>query len=138
MRRQQENARAFRSQTPELRRFLSAQDREILYDIADRKWRKEMPTGERDLLRTLLDGLPAIIFVEDAESRFVTSKTDFDFYPREQTAEYYADEQEAIRSGQPAGRLGGARCRPDVENFWLSTARAPLRDGDRSIRGLLA
>ena len=93
---------------------------------------------ESDPLRTLLDALPAIIFVEAAESRFVTSNTDFDFYPRKQAAEYYADEQEAIRSGQPAGRLGGARCRPDVENFWLSTARAPLRDGDRSIRGLLA
>jgi PAS domain S-box-containing protein len=74
---------------------------------------------ERNLLRTLMDHLPDHIFVKDTASRYVIAnvstlrslgatrldevvgKTDHDFLLRERAEEYFADEQEVVRSGQP-------------------------------------
>ncbi|MGB3683651.1 MAG: PAS domain S-box protein [Rubrobacteraceae bacterium] len=110
---------------------------------------------ERDLLRTLIDSLPDFIFIKDTGSRFVTSnaahrqhilrnvgedelvgKTDFDFYPREQAAKYYADEQEVIRSGRPLVQQEKLTLDRSGECVWLSTTKVPLRDGGGKIVGL--
>ena len=125
-------------------------------DITERKRAQEALAEERNLLRTLIDNMPDYIFVKDTESRFVINnrahvrvlkattqeevlgKTDFDMFPQELAAQYYADEQEVIRSGQPLIN----REEPVVDQAgnrrWLSTTKVPLRDShDRRIVGLV-
>ncbi|MGA2854148.1 MAG: PAS domain-containing protein, partial [Verrucomicrobiota bacterium] len=88
-------------------------------NITRRKQAEEALALERLLLRTLIDNLPDIIFVKDAESRFtvtntactkqlgfsrpekVLGKSDADFVAPELAAQYLADEQALMRSGQP-------------------------------------
>ncbi len=88
-------------------------------DITERKATEEALARERNLLRTLMDNLPDHIFVKDTASRFVIAnaatlhslgaspleevvgKTDFDFLRRELAEQYFRDEQEVCRSGQP-------------------------------------
>ncbi|MGH8269624.1 MAG: PAS domain-containing protein, partial [Steroidobacteraceae bacterium] len=70
---------------------------------------------ERSLLRTIIESLPAHIYAKDRDSRFIAcnetvaqcmgttprgaiGKTDFDFYPPEMAAGFFADEQALIRS----------------------------------------
>src|SRR5262249_25530870 len=96
-------------------------DRPLVYraarDVTGGKQAEEALAQERNLLRALMDHLPDHIFVKDRESRFVTAnaatlrtlgaksldevigKTDFDFLPREQARQFYADEQAVLRSG---------------------------------------
>lgn len=111
--------------------------------------------GERTLLRTLIDSLPDPTFVKDRNSRFtisnaahmqilgaaseaeVVGQTDFDRFPQELAAAFYADEQEVMRTGQPLinreeyilDEQGGRR--------WLWTTKVPLRDEQGRITGLV-
>ncbi len=117
---------------------------------------REALARERNLLRILIDNLPNYIYVKDTESRFVINniasrralgattpdepvgKTDFDFYPQELAAQYYADEQELIRSGQPL--INREESHMDLstgDRRWLSTTKVPLRDSEGKIVGLV-
>jgi|GEM_PF-2308343 len=110
---------------------------------------------ERALLRTLLDTLPDPTFVKDRNSRFTISnvahvqilgaaseqdilgQTDFDRFPQELAAGFYADEQDIMRTGRPllnreeyvVDQAGGRR--------WLWTTKVPLRDDQGRITGLV-
>jgi PAS domain S-box-containing protein len=134
-------------------------DQKVIYavarDVTDRKRAEETIARERNLLRTLMDNLPDHIFVKDTQSRFLTAnlavlqslgasalseiiaKTDFDFMPREQANQYFADEQQVIQTGKALENYeellidaaGRTRC--------LLTTKAPLRDGGDTIIGLV-
>jgi GAF domain-containing protein len=87
------------------------------FELTERQRAEESLAQERNLLRTLIDNLPDLIFVKDAESRFalvnqaslqigqqtmaeIIGKTDFEINPPELAAQYYADDQAVIHSGQ--------------------------------------
>jgi two-component system cell cycle sensor histidine kinase/response regulator CckA len=129
---------------------------QLQQEITERKQAEEALTQERNLLRTLIDNLPDYIYVKDIESRFVIGnvavgrlmgattpdeligKTDFDFYPQELAAQYYADEREIIRSGQPLI----SREEPLMDMItnrwgWISSTKVPLRDSCEKIVGLV-
>lgn len=111
--------------------------------------------SERSLLRNLIDSMPDYIFVKDAESRFITTnsahlralgaetledvvgKTDFDFFPKELAASYYADEQNIVRTGEPLmnreeeviDHKGGTR--------WVSTIKVPFTHDTGKAGGII-
>jgi diguanylate cyclase (GGDEF)-like protein/PAS domain S-box-containing protein len=110
---------------------------------------------ERSLLRTIIESLPAHIYAKDRESRFIAcnetvaqcmgttpleaiGKTDFDFYPREMAAGFYADEQTLIRTGQPL-----IECEERVldqttgAERYFATNKVPFRDDDGNIIGII-
>ncbi len=128
----------------------------VQQELAERKRTEEALAEERNLLRTLIDNLPDLIYVKDTRSRFVVGnitvgnvvgahtpdeivgKTDFDFYPHELAAQYYADEQEIIRSGQPLiNREEPLMDRVSNRRGWLLTTKVPLRDSEGKIVGLV-
>jgi PAS domain S-box-containing protein len=116
---------------------------------------EEALANERNVLRTLIDTLPDNIFIKDAESRFVTTnlvhvhhlraktldeivgKTDFDIYPRELAAGYYADEQAVIRSGQPLVNREERTIDPEGKTRWLLTTKVPLRNDHDKVVGIV-
>lgn len=137
--------------TTELRR-----SNDILQEeVAERKRVEHVLEQERNLLRTLIDNLPDYIFVKDTESRFVSNntahvrilgaatpeeavgKTDFDFFPRELAAQYYADEQAVVRSGQPLLDRVEIVADRQGRRQWLLTTKVPLRDSNGSVVGLV-
>jgi len=127
----------------------------IMSDITDRKRAEEALAEERNLLRTLIDNLPDYIFVKDSENRFITTnaahlevlgartleevigKTDFDFFPQEIAEEYYAGEQEVIRSGQPMVNREEFTRDPHGVAHWLLTTKVPLHDSSGSVVSLV-
>ncbi|HEY7154977.1 MAG TPA: PAS domain S-box protein, partial [Gemmataceae bacterium] len=124
-------------------------------DITERKAIEEVLARERNLLRTLMDNLPDHIFVKDPASRFVTAnaatlqslgapheeevlgKTDFDFLRRDLAEQYYRDEQEVCRSGQPLLNREELLIDRAGRRKWLLTTKVPLRDGAGALIGLV-
>jgi two-component system sensor histidine kinase/response regulator len=124
-------------------------------DITERKAMEETLARERNLLRALMDNLPDHIFVKDTDSRFVTAntatlrslgaatweevagKTDFDFLRRELAEQFFRDEQEVCRSGQPLMNREELLIDPLGQEKWLLTTKVPLRDGTGAVIGLV-
>ena len=110
---------------------------------------------ERRLLRTLIDNLPDFIFVKDAQSRFVSlntscaqqlgasrpeevlGKSDADFVSPELAAQYLADEQALMRSGQVLQKKEPTQHNQSGEMHWSFTTKVPLRDDTGKIVGLM-
>src|SRR6188472_68331 len=110
---------------------------------------------ERNVLRTMIDLIPAFIYCKDAESRFTAcnklvanrmgvapeeliGRTDFDFFPREMAEKFYNDEQALLKSGKPLidheelafDKLSGT-------NRVIQTSKVPLHDAAGNLTGLV-
>ncbi|MHB1425649.1 MAG: PAS domain S-box protein [Gemmataceae bacterium] len=124
-------------------------------DITERKVMEETLARERNLLRALMDHLPDHIFVKDTTSRFLTAnastlrslgaarleevvgKTDFDFLERAMAEQFFRDEQEVCRSGQPLLNHEELLVDGTGQHKWLLTTKVPLRDGSGAVIGLV-
>ncbi|MBI1877889.1 MAG: response regulator [Chloroflexi bacterium] len=128
----------------------------VFRSLTERRRAEAALAAERNLLRTLIDNLPDYIYVKDASSRFIlgnvavarimgvatsdelVGKTDFDFYSPELAEQFYADEQEIIRSGQPLiDREEAIIDQMTGQKRWLSTTKVPVRDSQGQIVALV-
>jgi PAS domain S-box-containing protein len=121
--------------------------------FTERQRVEEALMEERNLLRTLMDNLPDLIYFKDLKSRFVrinwaharafglgdpaqaVGKTDFDFFTGEHARQAYADEQEILRTGQAMIAKEEKETWPDGHVTWASTTKMPLRDSNGNIIG---
>jgi PAS domain S-box-containing protein len=111
---------------------------------------------ERSLLRTLAEHVPHRIYAKDTEGRFVFAnqavargmgatdpeqllgKTDFGFYSNEAAAQYYAEEQDIIRSGEPMlNHEEHVRYSLTSDEAWMLTTKVPLRDDSGRVVGIV-
>lgn len=112
-------------------------------------------TGEGAMLRTLIDNIPDLIYVKDANGRFLLAnvavarimgakapgdllgKSDFDFHPRDLATLYHEDEQKIVRSGKPL-LARKEECRdPTGKLLHLETTKIPLRNAIGTVTGLV-
>jgi PAS domain S-box-containing protein len=124
-------------------------------EIEERKRAEEALAAERTLLRTLIDLLPDPIYVKDMACRKTLvnradlqsmrveteaealGKTDFDIYPEDMAAKFYADDQAVIRTGQPMFNREESVATSDGQQHWLLTSKVPLRDSAGQVVGLV-
>jgi PAS domain S-box-containing protein len=125
-------------------------------DVTERKRAEEALARERNLLRTLMDNLPDKVYIKDAETRYVLNnpahlrslgvtrqedalgKTSFDFFPQPLAAQYYADEQEVIRTGRPLVEREELVVELAADQpAWHLTTKVPLRDSQGKLVGLV-
>ena len=110
---------------------------------------------ERNLLRTLIDNLPDGIYAKDSEARKIMTnpadlrnlgceteaealgKTDFDLYPNEIAATFFADDQSVIKEGKPVINREEKAVLKNGETRWLLTSKIPWRDGSGKVIGLV-
>ena len=122
---------------------------------AERRNLADALAHERNVLRTMIDLIPAFIYCKDAQSRFTAcnklvanrmgvapedliGKTDFDFFPREMAEKFYNDEQALLKSGTPLvdheelafDKLSGT-------NRVIVTSKVPLHDANGNLTGLV-
>ena len=125
----------------------------MVQDVTERKHAEAELAHERDLLNTLLDNSPDVIYFKDLESRFVRysksfgelfqladpevlrGKTDFDFFTEEHARPAYEDEQEIIRTGKPILRKIEKETHPDGRITWALTSKLPWHDKDGKTIG---
>jgi PAS domain S-box-containing protein len=124
-------------------------------DITERKRTEEELQGERNLLRTLIDNLPDVIYVKDADCRKTVvnqadlrnmgcqseadalGKTDFDLYPREVAEAFYADDLSVLETGQSIINREEFFFDLEGKKRWLLTTKLPLRDQNGNVAGLV-
>src|ERR1035438_8351508 len=115
---------------------------------------EELTLG-RDLFHTLIDNLPDAIYAKDAEARKVIAnpadlenlgckteadaigKTDFDLFPPDIAAGFFADDQSVLQTGQPVINREEKVVLPNGETRWLLTTKIPWRDTAGKIIGLI-
>ena len=112
-------------------------------------------TSEQSLLRTLIDNLPDCIYAKDIKARKVIAnpadlenlgckteaeaigKTDFDFFPQDLAAGFFADDQTVLQTGQSVINREEKVVLPNGETRWLLTTKVPWRDASGKIIGLV-
>ena len=128
---------------------------EVALDVTEAETAEDTLADERTLLRALIDHLPDAIYAKDRESRFLLcnqavlryhgveefaaleGKTDFAFFPKAAADEFFAEEQELMRTGCPiVGRQRQSRDRATGRTVWHSTTKLPLKDAQGEIVGL--
>jgi len=127
----------------------------IIHDVTDRKLVEEKLTVECNFLRMLLDNLPDRIYVKDMQGRKVFSniadwqgvgvkaaedvlgKTDFDTYPSELAAKFWADDRSVLDSGKPIINRKEPGLDGQGNPLWILTTKVPLRDENRQVTGLV-
>ena len=118
---------------------------------AKRRLAEHAHRKERDALQKLMDTMPDLIYFKDRQSRYTRinralagsyglaspeeaiGKSDFDFFPRADAAEYFANEQRMLAGGSPIVNqyedISGLR----GEECWLLSTKVPLLEEGRTI-----
>jgi len=111
---------------------------------------------ERDLLRMVIDNLPDFIYAKDKQGRFVLNnvahagdlgvkspaemkgKSDFDFFPPELAAQFYADEKKIVETGQPVMNQEQYKGKPGDKSgkkYWTVSSKVPWHDAEGKVLG---
>jgi two-component system NtrC family sensor kinase len=124
-------------------------------DSTERRNLTDALAHERNVLRTMIDLIPAFIYAKDAQSRVTAAntlvanrmgvepeallgKTDFDFFPREMAERFFADEQALLTSGKPLiDHEEFAFDKTSGMNRVILTSKVPLHDADGNLTGVV-
>jgi PAS domain S-box-containing protein len=127
----------------------------ISRDITSRRKTEEELASERNLLRKLIDNMPDRIYAKDLEGRFIIcnealvermgmksvddiiGKSDFDLVPHDLATQFFKNEQEIIKSGEPLINHEESMGVIDGISRWNLTTKVPLRDTNGSIIGVV-
>ena len=115
---------------------------------------KKQLFGETQLLYTLIDNMPDLIYIKDTDGRFIVGnkkimdvhglksrdqligKSDHDFYPRELADMFRRNEQTIISTGKPLIDHEEKSLDEGGNEILLSTTKIPLYDAGGKIIGL--
>ncbi len=115
--------------------------------ITETKQAEKIIAEERNLLRTLVDNIPDLVYVKDNESRFILAnktlanilgttpekligKTDLELFPDELSQDFYSDERELVRTGKPVIDKEERIFDPLGHPVLLKTTKIPLFSND--------
>jgi len=141
-------------------RFMKSKERELrvaaIRDMSERKKSELALQNDRNLLRTLIDNLPDLIYFKDAEGRYILNnlahlksmgverqevvlgKTTFDFHPQELAQQYYEDERRIVATGNALpGREELAFHKDTGEQRWHLTTKIPVKDSRGVVTGFV-
>ena len=125
----------------------------VMLDITKRKQREGALLQEKALLRGLIDSIPDLIFIKDANSVYIEcnkaseqliglprseqiGKTDFDFFDQ-QTAEIIRSHDRKVINGGVLSRSEEWVTYPDGTRILLETSKTPLYGSGGKIEGLV-
>jgi PAS domain S-box-containing protein len=127
----------------------------LMLDISERKRAEDAIISERSLLRTLIDNLPALIYVKDSSGRKVIAnkqdvkyigfneeaevigKTDMELFPGKPGKLGYADDKEIIRTGKAFFKREEIFIDKNGTKRWLLSSKMPLFDKVGKCTGLV-
>ncbi len=124
-------------------------------DISQKQRQNDALIEERRLLRTIIDGIPDMLFLKDRDGRHVmrnraerelTGVPDEDAigktvvqlnFPAELAESYLKDDLHVLRTGEPIINREERLLRQDGQMAWLSTTKHPIFDSAGAIVGLV-
>lgn len=125
-------------------------------DITGQKMKETELAESRNLLKTIIDTVPARIFWKDRESRYlgcnpifaqdagmaspqeIIGKVDYELsWTKEQADHYRHDDEQVINSGDPMLYYEEALNNAAGETVWIETSKVPLLSANKEIIGVL-
>ena len=124
-------------------------------DITGRREAEDAFVRERNLLRTVIDHLPAVVYAKDLQYRKTLvnrmdceimgvpgetealGKTDEDVYPPSLAEEFHKDDREVMERGKPILEKEERIPELDGRMRTLLTSKIPLRDPDGRVVGMV-
>jgi len=124
-------------------------------DITERKQIEQELNESHRMLRDVLETIPVRVFWKDRAGRYLgcnrlfaqdagctgpealIGKDDFSIYLPESAALYQADDRVVIESGLPKNNYEESLTTSDGRHVWLRTSKAPLRNNEGQIYGIL-
>jgi len=135
--------------------LLEERQEEIQQQSSELSSQNRILENERNLLRTIIDTLPDLIYIKDKESRFIAAnrkilevmkspsyeylegKTDFDFYPKKIAQLFYDDEQQVIKTKKALISREEIGFDSEGNQRIVSTTKVPFFDADGNICGIV-
>ena len=120
-------------------------------DITQLKKLENTLSGERNLLRSVINNIPDPIFVKDSQGRYVLDnvahrhsvgkqheeeiigKTVFDFFSETSALNFSGIDETILKSGVPMINYEEEAIWPDGTRRWLLTTKVPLRDEAQTV-----
>jgi len=126
----------------------------VVHDITERKKTEKLIAYERNMLRTLIDTIPDLVYVKDTECRNVISnkaasdlmgisieymlgKTDQELHLGDTARNFYNDEINLIQTGKPVINKEERILDKNGNEVIIQTTKLPLRDTNGVIQGLV-
>ncbi|WP_165440789.1 PAS domain-containing protein [Rubripirellula amarantea] len=127
----------------------------ISRDVTEQIIAEKELARERDLLRTIINNVPDLIYVKDRAGRFVVAnvallkllgleslddilgKTDYDFSPPEHACHYVADDQNVMRSRKPLLDREESHRSESGDELCLLTTKVPLLNTEDEVIGVV-
>lgn len=138
-----------------LKRQVEGRTRELAAKGALLEAQSEELFRSREMLWSVLDGVPQRVFWKDRHSVYlgcnkpfsldmgcdsadeVVGKTDDDAPWKAYAAQYRADDHAVITTGAPKYNIDEPLKRADGQQVWLKTSKVPLHDKDGNVIGVL-
>jgi len=127
----------------------------VFWDVTEREENRAALARERDLLRTLMDSLPDLIYVKDANGRYITvnrslqrlwgnpplenivGKNVFDFVGKDLAAVYSKVDQDILKFDRAVVDSEEQVVTSTGEHRVYSTTKVPLHDQSGHVTGLV-
>jgi PAS domain S-box-containing protein len=127
----------------------------IIRDITERKKAELAIAEERNLLRTVIDAVPAFIYVKDTDHRMILNNvaharslgfdtplaavgsTDNDLFPPAMVAKFHDDEARIFRTDCTILASEERTLDQDGQEIWGLTTKVPLRNTKNELIGLV-
>lgn len=127
----------------------------VLRDIAERRRAEQQLAQERNLLRSIMDTIPDLIFVKDMQGRYtrdnlahrrhlgiqseaeIAGKTTAELYDSSLSARYMLDDQAVLRGEKTIINAVEPGRTADGRVVWLETTKVPLIGADGRIAGMV-
>jgi PAS domain S-box-containing protein len=124
-------------------------------DVTQRKYAEQALRESQQMLRLVLDTVPARVFWKDLNSVFLgcnqhfahdaglespdqlIGRDDYAMGWREQAELYRADDRHVMQTGQAKLNYEEPQTTPDGTRLWLRTSKIPLRAADGKVFGVL-
>jgi PAS domain S-box-containing protein len=125
-------------------------------DVTERKQSEEALRRNQEMLRTVLDQFPGVVFWKDVQLVYmgcnqafamasglsnpaeIVGKTDFDLpWAKTEAMAFRCNDRAVIESGQPRHDILEPQHQADGRLAWFDTVKVPLMDGKGNVIGVL-
>lgn len=123
-------------------------------DVTEKRRVEKLLDAERNLLRTLVQTIPDLVWLKDVEGRYllcntaferffgapeaqIIGKTDADFVPADQAAIFREKDRLALATGVPSTNQEWLTFASDGHRSMVETVKVPLRGVDGKLLGVL-
>ncbi|GEM_PF-2212348 len=127
----------------------------VYEDITERKTNEEDVLASRNMLKQVMDSIPVRVFWKDRDCRFLGANSlcaqdsgfsnpddmiglnDFNVGDPEDAERYRTDDLWVMESGESKLSFEEPKTSPELGRRWMRTSKAPIRDSNGNIIGLL-